>query len=220
MAVIRRGRGGAYYVSKQYLLDSITRYEPGATGFRPVIYLGEISKHVSMPIHYNCNGLFRNNLILKSWYSTPTCNFYWVPVIYKNNLYLVLDAPITNEQWNYVVNGTARIDVNLFLIEAETERLRKTPVGYVSFNEAEEYCNRLSLILETDVCLPSSDLWEWFATCGGEYNVEEKITGDTANIDESGRGERTPIKSYSPNNWGLYDCFGNVWESTSTYIDL
>ncbi|MDN5894287.1 MAG: formylglycine-generating enzyme family protein [Nocardioides sp.] len=80
--------------------------------------------------------------------------------------------------------------------------------------------------------LPSEPEWEW-AACGGlvgaryawgeEFLPRGKVMANTWHGDFPWRNElvhkhglTSPVKSYPPNGYGLYDVTGNVWEWTNT----
>ena len=105
------------------------------------------------------------------------------------------------------------------------------PVENVSWFDAVEYCNRLSrreglapayTISGTTVTwnrnangyrLPTEAEWEYACRAGTTtpYNTGNTITTSQANFSWSAQGT-TPVGTYSPNAWGLYDMHGNVWE--------
>jgi formylglycine-generating enzyme required for sulfatase activity len=103
------------------------------------------------------------------------------------------------------------------------------PVENVSWYDAIEYCNRLSLleglppaytINGTNVTwdrntngyrLPTEAEWEYACRAGTTtpYHTGNTITKRQANFDGN---EIEPVGSYAPNAWGLHDMHGNVWE--------
>ncbi len=99
------------------------------------------------------------------------------------------------------------------------------PVEGVSFDEAKEFCRKLSQMTGEEYRLPSEAEWEYACRAGttGEY------AGDLASMawysgDSSNRSNRThAVGTKQPNAWGLYDMHGNVqewcqdWYSASYY---
>ena len=61
--------------------------------------------------------------------------------------------------------------------------------------------------------LPTEAEWEYACRAGTttKYSFGNSINSSDANYDQNENGT-TPIGLYSPNNWGLYDMHGNVWE--------
>jgi formylglycine-generating enzyme required for sulfatase activity len=100
------------------------------------------------------------------------------------------------------------------------------PVEKVSWEDAEEFCLRLSVYAgrEWEYRLPTEAEWEYACRAGTKtpFHFGETIAGKFANYDASVVYQRqkkdkksegtTPVKKYLPNSFGLYDCHGNVWE--------
>jgi formylglycine-generating enzyme required for sulfatase activity len=100
----------------------------------------------------------------------------------------------------------------------------KRPVEQVSWNDAVEFCDRLSKKLGQPYTLPSEAQWEYACRAGTTtpFHFGETITTDLANYDgnytfASGpkgvfRQETTEVGSFPPNSFGLSDMHGNVFE--------
>jgi formylglycine-generating enzyme required for sulfatase activity len=98
------------------------------------------------------------------------------------------------------------------------------PVEQVSWNDAVKFCQRLSQKTGRTYRLPSEAEWEYAARAGTStaFCFGETITTDLANYNGSSsygsapkgqnRQETTDVGSFPPNNFGLYDLHGNVWE--------
>jgi formylglycine-generating enzyme required for sulfatase activity len=97
------------------------------------------------------------------------------------------------------------------------------PVESVSWYDAMEFCRRLSKQTGHVYTLPSEAQWEYACRAGTTtpFYFGETITPDQANYDGNytyggPRGEyrqrTTPVGMFPPNDWGLYDMHGNVWE--------
>jgi formylglycine-generating enzyme required for sulfatase activity len=98
------------------------------------------------------------------------------------------------------------------------------PVERVSWEDCQEFCKKLSAKINQEVCLPSEAQWEYACRAGTTtpFYFGETITTDLANYngnytyanESKGiyRGETTPVGSFPPNAFGLYDMHGNVWE--------
>ena len=105
------------------------------------------------------------------------------------------------------------------------------PVLFVSWYDAVWYCNWLSqqegltpayTINGTDVTwnrntngyrLPTEAEWEYACRAGTTtaYSTGDSITTSQANFDGQRQGT-TPVGSFEPNPWGLFDMHGNVVE--------
>ncbi len=89
----------------------------------------------------------------------------------------------------------------------------KRPVINISWHDAQNYCLWLSEQTGGSYCLPSEAAWEYACRAGTKtaYYTGVNITLKEANYDTS-IGKTTPVGSYPPNPFGLYDMHGNVWE--------
>jgi formylglycine-generating enzyme required for sulfatase activity len=138
--------------------------------------------------------------------------------------------PITQAQWQIVAN--------LPLVEQELNpepskfRGEDRPVERVSWFDAQEFCARLSKLTKREYRIPSEAEWEYACRAGttSPFHFGETISTDLANyrgIDNEqvkkpgayGRGsigiyreQTTPVGTFTPNSFGLYDMHGNVWE--------
>jgi serine/threonine protein kinase len=100
----------------------------------------------------------------------------------------------------------------------------KLPVETVSWNDAVEFCQKLSQKTGRTYRLPSEAEWEYACRAGTTtpFSFGETITPDLVNYDGTStyasapkgqnRQKTTPVGSFPPNPFGLYDMHGNVWE--------
>ena len=98
------------------------------------------------------------------------------------------------------------------------------PVVHVSWNDAVAYCGWLSEQTGKTFRLPTEAEWEYACRAGTStpFSTGENLTTDQANYDgnylynnnKKGLfGESTvPVNYFQPNNLGLYNMHGNVWE--------
>ncbi|MDQ3818801.1 MAG: bifunctional serine/threonine-protein kinase/formylglycine-generating enzyme family protein [Acidobacteriota bacterium] len=98
------------------------------------------------------------------------------------------------------------------------------PVERVTWKEAKEFCERVSSITKKEYRLPSEAEWEYAARAGTTtiFAFGNSISSSQANFDGSNpfgdapadvnRQKTTPVGSFQPNPFGLYDMHGNVWE--------
>ncbi len=100
------------------------------------------------------------------------------------------------------------------------------PVEKVSWYDAMKFCAELTNRLPEGLkaSLPTEAQWEYACRAGTTtaYSFGDILNGDKANCDgnypygTSTKGKylqkTSPVKSYAPNLWGLYDMHGNVWE--------
>lgn len=94
------------------------------------------------------------------------------------------------------------------------------PVVRVSWHDAWDYCEWLGELAGRHYRLPSETEWEFACRAGTRtpFAAGTELTTAEANFfyDENGaqagRGQRTVIGNYPPNNFGLFDLHGNVCE--------
>ena len=92
------------------------------------------------------------------------------------------------------------------------------PVDSVSWNLAQKFIKTLNTRTGKKFRLPTEAEWELAARAGtttSRYWGEE-IGENNANCGKCGDpwDNTAPVKSFAPNNFGLYDMLGNVWEWT------
>ncbi|MEG4344390.1 bifunctional serine/threonine-protein kinase/formylglycine-generating enzyme family protein [Microcoleus sp. A003_D6] len=100
----------------------------------------------------------------------------------------------------------------------------KLPVEQVSWNDAVQFCQKLSQKTGKNYRLPSEAEWEYACRAGTTtpFYFGETITPDLVNYDSRDpygaaskglyRAKTTDVGSFPPNAFGLYDMHGNVLE--------
>ena len=94
----------------------------------------------------------------------------------------------------------------------------RRPVINVNWHDAKGYAAWLSEQTGKTYRLPSESEWEYAARAGTEtaYSWGDEIGVNRANCDGSGSKwsdrQTSPVGSFAPNGFGLYDMHGNVWE--------
>jgi formylglycine-generating enzyme required for sulfatase activity len=96
------------------------------------------------------------------------------------------------------------------------EDTSQAPVENVSWNDAVEFCKRLSEKEKREYRLPTEAQWEYACRAGSQtrwcFGDEKAGLGEYGWF-EGNSGRRThPVGQKKPNAWGLYDMHGNVWE--------
>lgn len=98
------------------------------------------------------------------------------------------------------------------------------PVEQVNWNDAIEFCEKLSQRTERTYRLPSEAEWEYACRAGTTtpFHCGETITSVLVNYDASVtyrsepageyRQQTIDVGSFPPNAFGLHDMHGNVWE--------
>ncbi|MEC4807059.1 MAG: formylglycine-generating enzyme family protein, partial [Jaaginema sp. PMC 1080.18] len=136
--------------------------------------------------------------------------------------FLMSKYAITQQQWRQVASlPKLQRDLNP---DPSKSKGDDRPVEQVSWHDAVEFCARLSVATKQNYYLPSEAQWE-YACRGGTttpFHFGESITTELANYNgnytyaEGSKGqyreETTPVGTFSPNSFGLYDMHGNIWE--------
>ena len=124
----------------------------------------------------------------------------------------MLETEVTQKQWKAVMGNNP-----------SSFKGDDLPVECVSWNDCQEFCKKCTQ-LGLSVQLPTESQWEYACRAGSTtaYFWGNALNGDKANCDGNypcgteitGKyiGKTTPVGSYQPNAWGLYDMHGNVWE--------
>ena len=136
--------------------------------------------------------------------------------------------PVTQAQWRSIAS---REDLKVkreldtkpaFFQDREDSDL--CPVEQVSWDDAVEFCQRLSKQTGQEYRLPSEAEWEYACRAGTTtpFHFGETITDELANYLASAtyaseapgknRKQTHLVGSFPPNAFGLYDMHGNVWE--------
>jgi formylglycine-generating enzyme required for sulfatase activity/tRNA A-37 threonylcarbamoyl transferase component Bud32 len=129
---------------------------------------------------------------------------------------------VTQAQWRAVA-GLPKVKIDL---KANPSNFKgdDLPVEKVSWDDAREFCARLSRVTGRNYRLPSEAEWEYACRAGTTtpFYFGETITPDLVNYEGDSpyasalkgtyRAKTTAVGSFPPNAFGLYDMHGNVWE--------
>jgi len=130
--------------------------------------------------------------------------------------------PITQAQWRAIAALEA-IEQDLDPDPANFKGDDR-PVEKVSWQDAMEFCARLSRLTGREYRLPTEAEWEYAcrANTTTPFAFGETLIDKLANYAASEvfaeeppgqyRRETTPVKTFPPNGFGLHDMHGNVWE--------
>lgn len=130
--------------------------------------------------------------------------------------FLLAKYPITQIQWRAVASLPQleiALNVDPSFYKGDTK-----PVEQVSWIEAREFCQRLSLLTGRSYRLPNEAEWEYACRSGTTTpfyfgkTLNPKLARVKANLLTIFTGETAPVGIYKPNLFGLYDMHGNVSE--------
>lgn len=115
-------------------------------------------------------------------------------------------TPVTQDQWMSVMG-----DNNSEFFDDDT-----LPVESVEWIECLKFAVKLSLITGKTFWLPTEQEWMYAAhggkkTKGYMYSGSDNL-GDVAWYEDNAEGSTHPVAMKQPNELGLYDINGNVWE--------
>jgi len=130
-------------------------------------------------------------------------------------------TPVTQAQYKAVMGAKPS-----YFKEKGHKDAAELPVENVSWNDAMVFCEQLTKLAKGKYrfTLPTEARWEYACHAGTTtpFNTGENLTTEQANYDgnypylNNPKGKYlekiTPVGSYPPNGWGLYDMHGNVWE--------
>lgn len=129
---------------------------------------------------------------------------------------------VTQAEWSILMGSFPR--------EQDKGRGPEVPVYWVSWQEATEFCRRLTsrardsrtLPDNWEIRLPTEAQWEYACRAGtsaatsfgarldrAQANIGTAYPGGNARRTE---GAAVKVGSYPANSWGLHDMHGNVWE--------
>ncbi|WP_341526902.1 bifunctional serine/threonine-protein kinase/formylglycine-generating enzyme family protein [Nostoc sp. UHCC 0302] len=130
--------------------------------------------------------------------------------------------PVTQAQWRTV----AMLPLINRHLEPDPAHVKGAtrPVEQVSWDDAVEFCARLSQKTGRDYRLPSEAEWEYAcrAKTTNPFHFGDTITPSLANYNHNSvssggfqgtnHWQTSPVGCFPPNAFGLYDMHGNVWE--------
>ena len=95
------------------------------------------------------------------------------------------------------------------------------PVEFVTWNECQEFIQKLNSLTGRNFRLPTEAEWEFACrggnnSCGYKYSGSNNL-GSVAWYNGNSGGTTLPVATKAPNELGIYDMSGNVWEWCSDW---
>ena len=113
--------------------------------------------------------------------------------------------PVTQAQWEAVIRTNPSNFKGMHL-----------PVEQVSWNDAQEFCQRISQETGKMYRLPTEAEWEYACRAGSSdiwsFGSDPTVLSQYAWFSENAGNQTHPVGQLQPNAWGLFDMHGNVWE--------
>jgi formylglycine-generating enzyme required for sulfatase activity len=133
--------------------------------------------------------------------------------------FAVSATEISAGQYRQFLTSTRSAALKRFAIDDDS-----LPMYSVSWDAAEAYVTWLSRETGHYYRLPSATEWEYAARAGSSttYSWGSDLGENRANCldcKSEFTGRHSPVGSFEPNAWKLYDMHGNVWEWTKDCVD-
>ena len=125
--------------------------------------------------------------------------------VVKLDSYYMSETLVTQELWQVVMGSNP-----------SSFKGEKNPVENVGWNEIQEFVKKLNSVTAKNFTLPTEVQWEYAARGGcrskgyiysGSNNVD-----DVSWYEENSNGHTHPVATKQPNELGIYDMSGNLWE--------
>ena len=121
--------------------------------------------------------------------------------------FLIGKYEVTQAQWQAVMGSNPSLFSNCG---------GDCPVENVPWDETQDFLRKLNSQGKGTYRLPTEAEWEYAARAGSptkySYGNDESSLGSYAWFNANAGSKTHPVGQKLPNNWGLYDMHGNVWE--------
>ena len=190
--------------SAQQILKALTPVPPHSTNYQEMLPNGVILDMVSIARGSFMMGRgFMTESSDPNTYENSEKPEHWVNIAQP---FYIGKYSITQEQYYAVMNeNSSQFQTDL-----------KLPVESVSWTKAIEFCTKLSNITAKRYRLPSEAEWEYACRSGSKtkyyFGDNEQELEKYAWYNDNSNSKTHRVGEKLPNQWGLYDMYGNVWE--------
>lgn len=123
---------------------------------------------------------------------------------------------VTQAEWKRVMGPNPSV----FQGDTVTGDADRHPVDSVTWDDAQAFIRRLNEMEKTTAYrLPTEFEWEWAARAGSEDALPTPGEGTNKAVMFRQGGTTSAVGTMHPNDWGLYDMLGNVWEWVQDYYN-
>ena len=127
--------------------------------------------------------------------------------------YYIGETEVTNDLWETMMGtNPSRFNTNAYTTKRELDM----PITDVSWHDCQKFIGRLNSLTGLSFSLPTEAQWE-FAARGGKLSNNYIYSGSNSPkeigwfVKNSGNNVKS-VKNKRPNELGIYDMSGNVWE--------
>lgn len=143
-----------------------------------------------------------------------TSCYYWEKPAHKVTLkdFYMAKYPVTQKEWEAMMS-----------YNPDFKNCPDCPVENITWNEAKQFVEKLAMLSGKSYRLPTEAEWEYAAKGGS--NSKGYVYAGSNNIDlvawyRNNSAKNThPVGKLAPNELGLYDMTGNVWQWCSDWFD-
>lgn len=203
-----------------YVLNIIKKHAGTAMGDKLPVTLparsgasiGGVATDAGLPVTFNIirvkGGMFKmGGTPEQESTETDELPVHWVTITKD---FYIGETEVTQELWEYIMGN------NPSAVKEPT-----LPVTNITLKDATEFLTRLNQLTKAKFRLPTEAEWE-YAARGGHLTKHFKYSGgdnwEELGFNYSNSSSRPqPVKSKKPNELGLYDMSGNVWEMCQDY---
>ena len=131
--------------------------------------------------------------------------------------YMIGETAVTQALWEAVMGVSIQEQCKKGTLGSSLRGVGANyPMYHISWNDCQDFVTRLSQLTGKTFRLPTEAEWEFAARggnqCKGFKYAGSDTLGDVAWYDDGQTFETSPVAQKQPNELGLYDMSGNVWE--------